>query len=118
MGRAVPPVLERLRAVLRLVTSVPAAWTSKTAYNVFRAVADSLDKNGTVGGELRYKHYIPLVQSVYGAFETECANAQASTESSAAGLTGAARITYLTNYSAQRATQAQSLAAGLPAQMP
>ncbi len=62
------------------VTSVPAAWTNKTAFNVFRAVADSLDKNGTVGGELRYKHYIPLVQSTYGAFETECTDAQASTE--------------------------------------
>ena len=55
------------------ITSVPSAWTSKTAFNLFRAVADSLDKSGTVGGELRYKHYIPLVQSVYGAFETECA---------------------------------------------
>ena len=44
--------------------------------------------------------------------------AQASTESTAAGLTGVARINYLTNYSSQRATQAQSLAAGLPAQMP
>ncbi len=100
------------------VTSVPAAWTNKTAFNVFRAVADSLDKNGTVAGELRYRHYIPLVQSVYGGFETECATAQASTESTAAGLTGAARITYLTTYSSQRATQAQNLAAGLPAQMP
>ena len=61
-------------------------------------MADSLDKNGTVGGELRYKHYIPLVQSTYGGFETECTNAQASTETQAAGLSGAARITYLTNY--------------------
>ena len=100
------------------ITSIPTAWTSKTAYNVFRTVADSLDKNGAVGGELRYKHYIPLVRSTYGGFETECANAQASTESTAAGLTGTARITYLTNYTAQRANQAQSLAAGLPAQMP
>ena len=58
------------------------------------------------------------MQSAYGAFETECTNAQASTESTAAGLNGSARITYLTNYSAQRATQAQNLAAGLPAQMP
>ena len=90
------------------ITSIPTAWTSKTAYNVFRTVCDSLDKNGTVGGELRYKHYIPLVKSTYGAFETECTNAQASTETAAAGLNGAARITYLTNYSAQRAAQAQS----------
>ena len=100
------------------ITSVPAAWTGKTAYNGFRAVADSLDKNGTVGGEIRYKHYITLVQSTYGAFETECANAQASTDSTAAGLGGPAQATYLTNYSAQRATQALDLATGLPAQMP
>jgi dipeptidase len=100
------------------ITSVPASWTNKTAFNIFRAVADSLDKNGTVGGELRYKHYIPLVQGVYGAFEAECASAQASTESTAARKSGAERITYLTNYSAQRAMQAQNLAAGLPAQMP
>ena len=56
------------------ITSVPSSWTSKTAFNLFRAVADSLDKRGTVDGELRYKHYIPLVQSVYGAFEAECAS--------------------------------------------
>ncbi len=100
------------------ITSVPSSWTNKTAFNLFRAVADSLDKRGTVDGEIRYKHYIPLVQGVYGAFEAECTAAQASTESTAAGLSGAARITYLTDYSAQRATQAQNLAAGLPAQMP
>jgi len=100
------------------ITSIPTAWTSKAAFTTFRAVADSLDKNGTVGGELRYKHYIPLVQSIYGAFETDCTNTQASTETTAAGMTGADRITYLTSYTAQRATQAQDLAAGLPAQMP
>ena len=100
------------------ITSVPSSWTNKKAFNLFRAVADSLDKRGTVGGEIRYKHYIPLVQGVYGAFEAECASAQASTEATAAGLNGAARITYLTDYSAQRAMQAQNLAAGLPAQMP
>ena len=100
------------------ITSVPAAFTGKTAFNAFRAVAESLDKKGTVGGTTRYGYYIPLVQSIYGTFETECTNAQASTETTAAGLTGAARITYLTNYSAQRATQALGLAQGLPAQMP
>ncbi len=100
------------------VTSVPVAWTNKTAFNVFRAAADSLDKNGTVGGELRYKHYIPLVQSTYGAFETECTDAQTSTERTASHLSESARITYLTDYSSQRAMQAQALAAGLPAQMP
>ena len=100
------------------ITSVPAAFTGKTAFNAFRAVAESLDKKGTVGGTTRYGYYIPLVRGVYGAYETECANTQASTESTAAGLTGAARITYLTNYSAQRATQALGLAQGLPAQMP
>jgi hypothetical protein len=84
----------------------------------FRAVADSLDKKGTVNGQIRYAAYSPLVRSTYGAFETQCASAQASTETTAAGLSGAARIQYLTDYSAQRATQALNLALGLPAQMP
>ena len=74
------------------LTSVPAAYSSRTAYNAFRAVADSLDKKGTVGGELRYKHYIPLVRSVYGGFETECSNAQASTEATAAAMAPAATV--------------------------
>jgi dipeptidase len=100
------------------ITSLPAAWTTKSAFGSFRAVADSLDKNGTVGGELRYKHYIGLVQRTYGAFETECAGAQASTDAAAARLSGVAQSTYLTNYSTQRATQALNLAIGLPAQMP
>ena len=100
------------------ITSVPAAWTSKTAYGAFRAVADSLDKNGTVGGQIRYKYYSPLVRSTYGAFETEVTNAQASTEATASGLSGAAQSNYLTNYSSQRATQAYNLALSLPAQMP
>ena len=100
------------------ITSVPAAWTDATAYNGFRAVADSLDKKGTVNGVRRYKYYIPLVRSTYGAFETTCTNAQASVESTAAGLSGSARITYLTDYSSYRATQALNLALGLPAQMP
>ncbi len=89
-----------------------------TAYGSFRAVADSLDKVGKVGGEIRYKHYIPLVRSTYGAFETDCANAQSTTDSTAAGLSGSAQATYLTSYSSQRATQALNLANGLPAQMP
>ena len=100
------------------ITSVPAAFTGRTAFTTFRAVAESLDKKGTVGGTTRYGYYIPLVRSVYGAFETQCTTAQASTEATAAGMSGAARITYLTDYSAQRANQALSLAQGLPAQMP
>jgi dipeptidase len=100
------------------ITSVPSAFTGKTAYTAFRAVADSLDKNGTVNGKIRYGAYIPLVKSTYGAFETDCTNAQASTETTAAGLTGAARASYLTTYSSSRATQALNLALGLPAQMP
>ena len=100
------------------VTSVPAAWTDTTAYDAFRAVADSLDQAGKVNGVRRYKYYSPLVRSTYGAFETQCTNAQACVESTAAGLSGPARITYLTNYSTQRATQALNLALGLPAQMP
>jgi len=100
------------------ITSVPTAWTGKTAYSAFRAVADSLDKKGTVGGVIRYKYYSPLVRSTYGAFETEVTNAQASTETYAKGLAVSAQATYLTNYSAQRATQAYNLALSLPAQMP
>jgi hypothetical protein len=97
---------------------VPAEWTGRTAFNEFRDVAESLDRNGTIDGLTRYGYYIPLVKSTYGTFETQCANAQASTEATAAGLSGAARVTYLTNYSASRATQALNLAIGLPAQMP
>jgi len=100
------------------VTKVPSAFMGKTAYGAFRAVADSLDKNGTVGGKSRYGYYIPLVKSTYGAFETDCANTQASTEATAAELSGSARITYLTHYSNDRARQAYNLALGLPAQMP
>jgi len=100
------------------ISSVPTQSTTKTAYNAFRAVADSLDATGTVGGQIRYKYYSPLVRSAYGSFESNCAAAQACVESNAAGLTGAARITYLTNYTAQRATEAYNLAKWLPAQMP
>jgi dipeptidase len=100
------------------VTSVPAEWTDTTAYNAFRAVADSLDQNGKVNGVRRYKYYSPLVRSTYGSFESSCTNTQGCVESTAAGLSGSARITYLTDYSAQRATQALDLALGLPAQMP
>jgi len=100
------------------ITGVPAAWTGKTAYNAFRAVADSLDKRGTVGGVIRYKYYSPLVRGTYGAFETEVTNAQAAIETYARGLTGSAQASYLTNYSSQRATQAYDLATSLPAQMP
>jgi dipeptidase len=100
------------------VTSVPATWTDTTAYNGFRAVADSLDRNGRVNGVRRYKYYSPLVRGTYGAFEGACANAQTCAEATAAGLSGAARITDLTDYSSSRATQALDLALGLPAQMP
>ena len=97
---------------------MPAAWGGRTAFNEFRDVAESLDKNGTINGLTRYGYYIPLVKSTYGAFETDCTNAQASTEATAAGLTAPARVDYLTNYSASRAAQALNLAIGLPAQMP
>ena len=100
------------------ITAVPSDWTGRTAYDAFRAVADSLDKKGKVNGTLRYRYYIPLVRNVYGAYETEVAGAQAATEAAAARLTGTAQSTYLTNYSTQRATQAENLAKSLPAQMP
>ena len=32
------------------ITSVPAAWSGRTAFNEFRDVADSLDRNGTING--------------------------------------------------------------------
>ena len=102
----------------RLFPLIPSDWTGRTAYDAFRAVADSLDKKGKVNGTLRYRYYIPLVRNVYGAYETEVAGAQAATEAAAARLTGTAQSTYLTNYSTQRATQAENLAKSLPAQMP
>jgi len=100
------------------ITSVPTAWTSKTAFNGFRAVAESLDANGTIGGVTRYAYYFPLVRSVYGAYEAEVSAAQLCTERTAARRDDAAQSVYLTDYSAQRATQAYSLALSLPAQMP
>jgi dipeptidase len=100
------------------ITSVPVEWTDATAYNAFRAVADSLDKKGKVNGVRRYKYYGPLVRSTYGAFESSCTSAQACVESTATCLSGSARIQYLTDYSTYRATQALDLALGLPAQMP
>jgi hypothetical protein len=48
----------------------------------------------------------------------QTAGGAASTEVTAVGYTGAARVSFLTTYAAQRATQAQNLAAGLPAQIP
>ncbi len=100
------------------ITSVPAVWTNRTAAAAFNNVALRLDKSGTVGGENYYKHYIPLVRSVYGTFETNVDAAQAATEATAAGLTGTAQQTYLTTYSSQRALEAYNLALSLPAQMP
>ena len=59
------------------ITSVPSAWTNKTAFGAFQAVADSLDKHGNVGGEMRYKHYIPLVRDAYyGLFDATLAPAR------------------------------------------
>jgi dipeptidase len=100
------------------VASVPSEWTDATAYNAFRAVADSLDQNGKVNGVRRYKYYSPLVRSTYGAFEASCTGAQACVESIASCLSGSARVQYLTEYSSYRATQALDLALSLPAQMP
>ena len=45
------------------ITSVPAAWSGRTAFNEFRDVAESLDRNGTINGLTRYGYYIPLVRS-------------------------------------------------------
>lgn len=103
------------------INSVPTQWTGKTAFNGFRAVADSLDKTGTVGGELRYKHYIGLVKTTYGTFYTDTVNQQVSLEATATSLwttNKAQAITNLTTFSTGRATAAYNLALGLPAQMP
>ena len=97
---------------------MPAAWTDNTAYRAFRTVADNLDQPSTASSNTRYARYIGLVRSTYGAFESDCTSAQACTESTATGLTGAARESYLTSYSSQRATQAYNLALSLPGQMP
>jgi dipeptidase len=100
------------------ITSVPSAYTDNTAYHAFRTVADNLDQPGTASSDTRYHHYIGLVQSTYGGFESDCTSAQSATESTAAGLSDPAQVTYLTNYSTQRATQAYNLALSLPPQMP
>ena len=100
------------------VTQLPASWTKKAAYNDFRAVADSLDATGTVGGMIRYKYYTPLVRGTYGCFEAATASAQPCVESIACALSGAARIGFLTDYTAQRAVEARGLAQDLIGQMP
>jgi len=100
------------------ITAIPANWTGKTAFNAFRAVADSLDKKGTVDGELRYLHYIPLVHATYGGFEAEVAAQQAVVDATAAALPPTEASAYLTGISTQRADQAKALADSLPAQMP
>jgi len=100
------------------ITSIPTAWTGKTAFNAFRAVATSLDKKGTVEGEIRYKHHIPLVRSTYGGFEAEVAAQQAVVDATAAALPPTEASAYLTGISTQRADQAKALADSLPAQMP
>jgi len=99
------------------VTSVPTAFTGKTAFRSFEGIATTLDKGGTIGGTTRYGYNIGLVRSTFGGFETTCTNAQASTESTAAGKTGADQVAYLTTYSTTCATQALSLANGLRLQL-
>lgn len=103
------------------VQDVPQWWSQKKAYLAFRAVADSLDQPGTVGGELRYAHYIPLVRNTYGAFEAATVAAQPGVEATATELwntSPAACAAYLTQYSCARAEEAIGLAQGLAAQMP
>ena len=103
------------------ITSVPATWGGKTAFTAFRAVADSLDKGGTAGGELRYKHYIGLVKSTYGGFYDATVSQAATVEQAATSLWStnqAQAIAKLTTFSGDRATAAYKLAKGLPAQLP
>ena len=101
------------------ITSVPTAWTGKTAYNAFRTVCDSLDKNGgRWAASSATSTTSRWCRASTAASRRSARTHRRAPRTTAAGLSGAARITYLTNYSAQRATQAQGLAAGLPAQMP
>lgn len=103
------------------ITGVPSQWTDHTAYEAFAGVARSLDKKGTVGGQLRYAHYIGLVRGAYRAFDTDTAAAQADLERRAAAMwrrNRAGAIELLTSFSNERATSAFDLAKGLPAQMP
>ena len=99
------------------ITSVPADWMERTAAQAFCKVALRLDRRGTIAGESCYAHYIPLVHAVYGAFEAEVDAAQATVETTAAGLDVTERQAYLTAYTAQRAQQAYELALSLPSQI-
>ena len=100
------------------VTSVPAAFTDTTAYNHFRAVADSVDATGTIQGQNRYHYYIPLVHTLYGGFEAAEAAAQPCVESHASCLPPSQRAAYLTNYTGQLAGQAMNLSDVLLGRMP
>lgn len=103
------------------ITSVPTAWGGKQAFMDFKAVADSLDKQGTVQGELRYKHYIGLVRGAFDGFFAQTTAQAAGVECSAAALWSsdpAQAVAQLTAFSGQRASAIQGLAQGLPAQMP
>jgi len=103
------------------ITGVPTDWGDKTAFMKFKAVADSLDKQGTVGGELRYKHSIGLVRGAYDGFYSDTLAQAAGVESTAASLWATNRaqaVADLTAFSTERANAIFSLAKGLPAQMP
>jgi dipeptidase len=100
------------------ITSVPTAWSGKRAYNDFRAVADSLDANGTIGGMIRYQYYTPLVRGTYGCLESQLAAVQPCVESMAACLPPAQRPAFLTDYSAECAGEAQDTAEDLIELMP
>ena len=56
------------------IDSVPLTWSVRApmdAFASFRAVADSLDADGSVSGEPRYRHFIPLVRDTWQAFESQ-----------------------------------------------
>jgi dipeptidase len=104
------------------ITEVSAAWSAPaplTAFKTFHAVSKNLDKDGSIEGENRYNHFIPLVQSTYGAFEEDEAEDQAGVELSAWWLwqwSPSAASDYLTQYSQWRANQALRIAKSLEAQ--
>ena len=119
VGRAVPPVLERLRALLRLDHERPDGVDEQDGLQrVPRPSPTASTRTGPSAASSATSTTSRWCRAPTARSRRSARTRRRAPRRTAAGLTGAARITYLTNYSAQRATQAQSLAAGLPAQMP
>jgi len=104
------------------ITDMSVSWSdpvAQTAFKAFHAVSRNLDKDGTIDGENRYKHFIPLVQSTYGALEADEAQGQTGVEMTAWFLwqrSPSAASSYLTQYTKWRADQALGMAQSLKTQ--